>query len=157
VAGGDGEASGLHGTRQALQERLVVLHDQERAVGMVGQFGGGQVEKSCCQRSPRYGAARGHLQSRKKAEPARRNTAAEWLTRWFAGRFLSLEAIARPYDLHHGPVIGKGPVGKRDFRASALQESPGDEDAKPEAAAVAFIGTGAARHIGFADALEHVG
>ena len=41
VAGGHGEAAGFHGARQALQKRLVVLHDQERAVGVVGQFGDG--------------------------------------------------------------------------------------------------------------------
>ena len=39
VARGDGEAAGFHGARQPLQERLVVFHDQERAVGLVSQFG----------------------------------------------------------------------------------------------------------------------
>ena len=41
VAGGHREAAGFHGARQPLQKGLVVLHDQERAVGLVGQFGGG--------------------------------------------------------------------------------------------------------------------
>ena len=36
-----GEAAGFHGARQALEERLVVLHDQERAVGVIVQFGDG--------------------------------------------------------------------------------------------------------------------
>src|SRR5665647_764858 len=41
VAGRHREAAGFHGAREPLQERLVVLHDQERAIGVAGQFGYG--------------------------------------------------------------------------------------------------------------------
>ena len=41
VAGGHGETAGLHRAREALEKRLVVFDDQERAVGLIGQFGDG--------------------------------------------------------------------------------------------------------------------
>ena len=41
VAGRDRKAAGLHGARQALQKRLVVLHDEQRAVSVFVQFGDG--------------------------------------------------------------------------------------------------------------------
>src|SRR5258708_34793896 len=49
-----------------------------------------------------------------------------------ACRFIRLEAVAWPDDLHHGAVIGKDPVGKRHLGAGAFQQRAGDEHAEPK-------------------------
>jgi len=42
--------------------------------------------------------------------------------------------------LNHGAVIGEDPVGKRNLGAGALQQGPGDENAKAEAGSLkAFL------------------
>ena len=58
--------------------------------------------------------------------------------RWQDEVFLAFEADPGPHDLHHGAVIGKGAVGERNLGAGALQKGAGDEDAKPEAGALAM-------------------
>src|SRR5438445_13897829 len=100
------------------------------------------------------GAAKTHLKSVGPAAPDDRNRS--------GGRFrgfVRLEALARPRDMHHGAVIGKGPVAERDFRAGALQQRAGDENTEPEAAMPALVLIRAAppRQLGLAYALQHVG
>src|SRR5207253_4095839 len=115
-----------------------------------GEFGGGggQIGRPGRDRSPTYGASIRHCQGRKRSDKARRNTATKWLSGWFVSGFDSFEAVARPHDLHHSPVIGELAVGKRHLGPGALKQRAGDEDAKPEAAAIAFIRERPARHIG---------
>ena len=53
------------------------------------------------------------------------------------GRFGGLEPVARPGDLNHGAMIGKGPVGEGHLRAGALQQRSRDENPKAEPAVFA--------------------
>src|SRR3954469_18188074 len=61
------------------------------------------------------------------------------LRRWLACAFGRLKALARPGDMNHGAVVGKGPVGKGDFCAGALQQRAGDEHAQAKPAALALV------------------
>ena len=65
--------------------------------------------------------------------------------RWQGETFLAFETDPRPHDLHHGAVIGKGAVGKRNLGAGSLQQGSGDEDAKPEPGAPLWASSGARR------------
>src|SRR6202790_4055305 len=81
------------------------------------------------------------------------------LSRWFGGGFTGLEAVARPGDMNHGAVIGKGPIAEGGFCPGALQQRAGDEDPETEPAVIAlgFVGAAPPRQIRLADALQDVG
>src|SRR5882757_4418903 len=76
---------------------------------------------------------------------------------WLACTFGRLEALARPGDMSHGAVVGKGPVGEGDFCAGALQQRAGDEYAEAKPAALAFIVARPPRQVRLADPLQDVG
>src|SRR5207249_2813697 len=77
-----------------------------------------------------YGAAILHCQGPQSRSACFR------LIRWAGIAFLGLEAGARPGDVHHGAVIGKGPVGERNLGAGAFQQRAGDEHTKTKAGAL---------------------
>src|SRR6267154_4777026 len=92
-----------------------------------------------------------------KVDCPRRNTALNVLRRWLVCTFSRLEAVARPGDMNDSAMIGKGPVGKRHFRAGALQQRAGDEHAEAEPAVLAFVVARPPRQERLADPLQHVG
>src|SRR6516162_9825234 len=62
VTGGHGKAARLHRARKPFEERLVIFHDQKRAVGLFGEFGGSQGGEFLRKGQPSYGVLWAHCQ-----------------------------------------------------------------------------------------------
>src|SRR6266536_3912793 len=86
-----------------------------------------------------YGVARWCCQGRLKSVGPLLRMIGTVPGRRFRRGVIRLEAVARPGDLYHGAVIGKGPVAERDFGAGALQQRAGDENTEPEAGMLVLV------------------
>src|SRR5438477_5929604 len=123
-------------SRNGLSSSTISSERSARSFSSAMAFKVGFPRGCGCRASYRaYGAAVLHCQGL---------TARFRLIRGPGSSFLGLEASTRPGDLHHGAVIGKGPVGERNLGAGAFQQRAGDEHAKTEAGAFAVGLIGAA-------------